>query len=344
MKNKKVYIASIAGAVAFLCFIFIGYHFLFSGQDKDVPVNSIINDRKITFRDSKAYFRNNQFISGKEDPNKYFANTIINTDTVKFFKILQMNINEETLEEHLKAVKNHLHSIMDSEKADQMFALYNKFCTYEIDLAKKVQSWPQPRNADELLRYLAAVQDYRREVFGAETADAMWGVEVKGQEYNIRKGTIINDPELYGAEKERLISALKAKMWGTGPDSIEEPPREDAEMYAKYQEKEAIFKRDLESMSEDQRREKIAEFRNAIFTTEQVNRLMKVDEEIEQEKRNENEYYAQENRIKSNQSLNRDEQERAIRELQDHIFGDEAEAFRRRQNIDKDLKTNQQVK
>jgi len=337
MKKGKVMIISLAGAVSVLVLALLGYYCFPSGQDRDVPVNGIIKGHKITFQDMKAYFRGNQFESCEEDPNTYFSQTIINQDTVKYFKFLQREIKGENLEDHLKKVKDYLHSVMDPGKAGEMFALYQKFCAYEMDLAKRIQKWPQPKDAADMVRYLEAIQEYRREVFGDEVADAMWGVEVKGQEYNIRKGAIIHDQDLYGAEKEERIRELKAEMWGTDPDSIEGAPQEDSERYAVYQEKEAIYQKDLDELPDDQRKEMIAEFRSAVFTPEQVARLEAVDEEVNQETAREEEYRSQVNRIRHDPSMSRDEQETAIRDLQDQTFGDEAEAFRRRQNIEKGL-------
>jgi lipase chaperone LimK len=341
MKRRNFIIYGILFSLAVISFFIVRFNYfspMFSpGERKDVPVNSIIKGHKITFRDMKAYFKGNQFESGKEDPNKYFSQTIINQDTIKYFKFLQCEIKGENLEDHLNEVKTYIHSVMDSKKADEMFAFYQKFCAYEIDLAKKVKDWPQPKSAADMIQYLEAIQEYRREVFGAEAADALWAIEVKGQEYNIRRGAIIHDPNLYGVEKERQISALKAEMWGTGPDAMEDLPKNDPERYAKYQENEAIYKKDLEELPENLRKDKIVEFRKAVFTPEQLARLEKVDEEVEQEKLKENDYYVQENKFKMDQSMSRDQQEEAIRELQDQTFGDEAEAFRRRQNIGKDV-------
>lgn len=337
MKRRNVIITGISGAVAALCLALIGYHFLSSDKDTDMPVNSIIKDRDITFKDMNTYFKGNQFNSGDEDPEKYFSETVINTDTIKYFKFLQREIEAETLEDHLKAVDMYLHSIMEKEKADEMFALYRKFCMYEVDLAEMVREWPPPEDADDMIRYLKEIQEYRRDIFGVETADAIWGIEVKGQEYRIRKGSIVHDPNLYGAEKDSLISDLKAQMWGTGPDTIEDPPQEDYEKYEKYQENKALYKRDLDELSEDQRKEMIAEFRNSVFTPEQIARLEMVDDELEQEKTKEDEYYSREYSIRMDQSMSIDEQEAAIRELQDQIFGDDAESFRRIQNIEKAL-------
>jgi hypothetical protein len=173
MKSKKFMIG--LGAIIVTLIAIVAGYFIFSEQNEDIPINIISKDNKITYKDMKEYFSNNQFMSGTEDPNKYFSQGIVNPNTVKFFKYLQMHIKANNLEDHLKAVEKYLHSIMESAKAGEMFALYKKFCNYEIELLDKVQKWPHPKNPDELIRYLQDVHEYRRSVFGAEAADALWG-------------------------------------------------------------------------------------------------------------------------------------------------------------------------
>lgn len=333
MKNRKLLIGSFIAIVTLIAIV-AGY-FIFSEQNEDIPANIISKDNKISFKDMKEYFSKNQFMSGTEDPNKYFSQTTTNIDTVKFFKYLQMHIKAGNLDEHLREVEKYLHSIMEPAKAGEMFALYKKFCNYEIELANKMQKWPHPKNADELIRYLQDIHEYRRETFGVEIADAMWGIEVKGQEYNIRKGAIVSDANLYGVEKEKRLSLLKDEMWGTGPDNIDGPPQTDPEKFASYQEKQAIYQRDLQEMPEDRRLYKIREFRNEYFSPEQIIRLEQADEQIAAERKNEADYYAQEKAILNNPSLDNELKAEAIRELQDNTFGEEAEAFRRRLNIEK---------
>ncbi|MGD0278935.1 MAG: lipase secretion chaperone [Smithella sp.] len=334
MKNKKLLIG-LCITIVLLLVAFTGYRLL---HKRDVPLNIISRDSKITLKDMKEYFRENKFMSGMEDPNKHFSETIANSDTIKFFKYLQTQISAGSLEDHFKEVEKYLHSIMDAKKADEMFALYKKFCNYEIELTNKVQKQPQPKNAAEMLSYLDDIQDYRRKYFGAEIADAMWGIEVKGQEYSIRKGAIVNDATLYGTDKEKRISALKDEMWGTGPDSVEDPPQSDPEKFAGYQEKQAIYQRDIQELPEDQRQEKIKEFRNEYFSSDQIARLEQVDEQINTEKKKEADYYAQEDAIKNDPSIDNDQKAQTIKALQDSIFGDDADAFRRRLNIKNNIK------
>jgi len=169
-------------------------------------------------------------------------------------------------------------------------------------------------------------------------ADAMWGAEVKANEYTIRKNSIKWDPALYGAEKEKRINALKEDMWGADAGLIDEPPKEDPERYSRYQEKQALYQKDLEELPAAGRMEKLKEFRKDYFSPDQIARLEQVDEELEKEKKREADYYAREEIIRNDPGIDDDKKAEALRELQDKIFGDEADAFRRRLNIEKKMK------
>ncbi len=333
-KRKLIIIAGVVIAMAIA--MGVGY-FFFSKSGEDIPVNIISKDNKITLKDMQEYFKSNQFMSGEENPNQYFVQSIANPNTVKFFKYLQMQIKANNLEDHLKAVEKYLQSVMEPVKAAEMFALYKKFCDYEIEMAKNMQKLSHPKNADELIRYLQEIHQYRREIFGTEIADAMWAIEVKGQEYNIRKGAILHNASLYGIEKEKQLSALKDEMWGTDPENVEEPPQTDPEKFSRYQEKQLIYQRDLNELPDADRREKIKEFRREYFSSEQVARLEQVDQELETDKKNESDYYAQEKEIMNNPALDNEKKAEMIRDLQNQTFGEEAEAFRRRLNIQRNI-------
>ena len=201
-----------------------------------------------------------------------------------------------------------------------------------------MKSWSYPSTNDEFLRYLQTVQNYRREIFGTSVADAMWGAEVKAREYSIRKNVILFDQNLYGEEKERKIRDLNEEMWGEEAGSLEEPPQTDPEKFTSYQEKQALYQRDIQELPPEQRREKINEFRKEYFSAEQIARLEKVDAELEAEKQKEAQYQLREKAIQNNPSLDPNQKAQAIRELQDNLFGEDADALRRRLNIQRGLK------
>jgi lipase chaperone LimK len=332
MKKKIIITALIILVVGIVGYIFYARH------ASDVPVNIISHSQKISMQDVKMFLKGFPSESTSEDPRKYFSKDIVNLYTVRFFKFIQTEIEFTNREDHLKAVKAYLHSVFDSAKAEEMFTLYEKFLDYEIGIHEKVNSWGQPKTADELLRYLRTVQDYRREIFGVEIADGMWGAEVTAAEYTIRKNKIKLDQTLYGAEKEKRINELKEDMWGANAAAIEDPPQSDPEKYASYQEKQVIYQRDLQELPADQRLEKIKEFRKDYFSPDQIARLEQVDAELEADKKKEADYQAQEKAIVNNPGMDADKKAEAIRELQDNTFGEEAEAFRRRLNIEKNIK------
>ncbi len=108
----------------------------------------------------------------------------------------------------------------------------------------------------------------------------------------------------------------------------------DTEPLDRYQEKLKIYQKDMAEMTSDEERQaKTRQFREEIFTPEQMKRLDDVDRAAAEERKNEEDYYAQENDIKNNNNLNADEKAQKIRELQDQMFESEAEAFRRRQIV-----------
>ena len=331
--KKKIIIAGLV--IVAVCVI---VYMLYPRQPKTVPVNIISLNQKIPIQDVKKFLKGFPFESASEDPRKYFSKDIINAYTVRFFKFIQMEIKYTSREQHLQEVKAYLHSIFGPQKAEEMFALYEKFMDYEAEINEKVKSWSKPKNADELLRYLQTVQDYRRQVFGVEIADAMWGAEVKADEYTIRKNSLKMDPNLYGAEKEKMINTLKEDMWGADAASIEDPPQSDPEKYASYQEKQAIYQRDLQELPDDQRMEKLKEFRKDYFSSDQIARLEQVDAQLEADKTREADYYAQEKAIMDNPGIADDKIAEAIQELQNSVFGAEADAFRRRLNIQNNAK------
>lgn len=83
--------------------------------------------------------------------------------------------------------------------------------------------------------------------------------------------------------------------------------------------------------------DKIKEFRREYFSPEQVARLEQVDAELAAEKTKEADYDAREKAIMTNPALDDEQKAQALRTLQDNTFGEEADAFRRRQAINKGL-------
>lgn len=290
-------------------------------------------NNSIKLKDIETYYKRVDFNDGTV--KDYFSDKIINPYTLKFFQSLEKKFSEsKDLDSHLDSVRQYLYSVMPTADADRLMAVYETYMKYQMSLAEKTKLWGTPATAEEALDFLRKVHQYRRDTFGKENADALFGVSVKAEEYPIRRGMVVYDEKLYGAEKEKRLKELNREMWGDEAGAVEEYTN----TYNRYLEKQAMYKRDLAEMrSEEERQAKIKEFRQELFTPEQVARLDDVDKQIESEKKKETDYLAQESRIKSDPNLDSAGKEEKIKSLQDQVFGDEADAFRRRQAIEKGM-------
>lgn len=292
--------------------------------------NYIIEKKyEIKLKDIQTFYEGADF--SDENVRNYFAEKIINAYTFKFLKLMDDRFNDsKDLADHLERARQYLYSVLPSRKAGEMLELYKAYLNHQIDLAGKVTKLGLPSSVDEAIADLHDLQEYRREIFGKEIADALFGAGVKAVEYPLRRTAIMNDRDLYGAEKEYRLKQLDRDMWGDEADSV----GDNILPYTRYQGKLQIYQKDLSEMrSEEEKQAKMREFRREIFTPDQVQRLDQVDRIVAYEKKREENYLASESSIKNNPSLGEKEKENKIRELQDETFGEEADAFRRRQAI-----------
>ena len=289
---------------------------------------------KIMMKDVRIYLGHSEF---NEDAAKdYFKKDAINSYTLKYFLFLDGKFKDSrNPEELLQSARDYLNTVMPPDEADKLFAVYKTYVYYQRDVHDKITTWGRPSTPEEAIDYLHKLQDYRRKVFGDENADALFGPSVMLEEYPIRRGVIIGDQNLYGAEKEQKLNDLKKDMWGDEADIVDN----DTEPLDRYNEKLKIYQKDMAEMtSDEEKRAKIRQFREELFTPDQVRRLDDVDRATADEKKNEEDYFAQENEIQNNNNLDADSKAQKIRELQDQMFGSEAEAFRRRQVVENELK------
>lgn len=323
-KNRKIIAA--LGAVVLIVLVY----FIFSRDgDGDLGANIIGNNAKVRAQDIHLNLKGIQF--DNTTIGKFFSSNTITPFTVKFFKFLQRRFRDMDFEAHLRAVEQYLNASMDPQRAAEMFELYKRFLTYEKSLAETAKGWTSPRTPQEAVKYLRNIQDYRRNFFGNDIADVLFGAQVKHQEYSLRKQAIINEKNLYGADKEKQINKLRQDMWGEDAATIDSTLRP----YDNYREKLAVYDKDLGELNETDKKAKVREYREQYFTSEVVERLEKVDVQLENEKQAEEAYRAKEQKIMSDPNLNQQEKDEKLQELQNELFGEEAEAFRRRETIRK---------
>jgi len=87
--------------------------------------------------------------------------------------------------------------------------------------------------------------------------------------------------------------------------------------------------------TEEEKQAFLQHLRMEVFDPVQRQRLEQVDRAIAEEKMIKEQYLAKEREILNDPNLSEKEREKRIRELQDATFGEEADAFRRGQAIEK---------
>ncbi len=269
------------------------------------------------------------------DIQAVFQNGGVTPETLRYFHYLHKRFKQSTrLEDHLKEVRQYLLTQMPTDEAEKLLHIYRDYLQCEIDLVKELNNWGMPTDTQGALELLAKTQQFRRERLGKELADALFGAEVKSKEYVVRRAQIIEDKDVYGEEKERRIAELNQDMWGDEADAVENVPKP----YQRYREKLKIYEKDLNEIPDDAgRKSKIREFRQASFPEDVVQRLEEVDRKIDQEKETESGYFKAEKQIADNPDLSAEERHSALERLQNETFGDQADAFRRREAIRKGL-------
>jgi len=307
--NKKV----VTGIAGLLVLAFILYQF-FSSDSGSAGNDYLVKDsRSISLSDIRNTLQKADFTGRKA--KDYFSGEVVNSYTLRYFKFIQRKFSKE---------KN-----LSQEEAEQLYELYRKFVAYEDALAKKMKTWMSDPGAGSSLDVLRRMHQYQMEIFGEETALKLFGADIKAREYPLRRKHIIVDDSLYGHEKEERINKLNRDMWGDDANSIEARVKP----VDRYREKMDIYSKDLGEMNAEEKAEKIRQFREELFTPEIVERLEKVDALLVARKEREARYRDEEQAVVNDPNLSEEEKKEKLAELQNRIFGEDAEAFRRREAL-----------
>lgn len=153
----------------------------------------------------------------KSDLEKYFAGEFVVTPyTLQYFIHLTSLFGDaKSLEEALELAREFIFSQMPPEQAQKVFELYKNYLETELALAEIQRDWGVPQTVEDVIDLLRQIQEFRRERLGRAVADALFGPDIKVREYALRRGAIVRDEGLYGAQKQALIAGLSRDMWGT---------------------------------------------------------------------------------------------------------------------------------
>lgn len=325
MKQKKQIILALSAILTIAAAIIIYNIVKPSPKQKPLPKDYIITQKF----SNNNYFKNPDQAEN-EDVKKAFSKEVVTPYTMNFFKLLLRSFPYPDSPEAWARIRDFLYEHMSPEKADELLALFKKYLEYEEVMYKSTDKWQMPNDPAGYIAKLHELQDYRREYFGKETADILFGEDIKETEYSIRKNDVLLNNNLYGDQKKALLNQLNNDMW-----SDDNNPTNDLPQFDKYNEELKIYNRDLSEMNESQKAEKIKTIREEFFTPEVVSRLEKVDQQMSDERNREIVYRQQEAEITSNSSLSESEKNQKIMDLQTSTFGEDADAFRRREALKK---------
>lgn len=317
--------------ILFITAIIIGFAVIINilsdilSDDNDEYISNI--SEKIQYNDVKEYLSKIDFSS--VNSSDLFRSGSVNKYTLKFFKYLQGKYKDMDFNEHFEAVRQYLYTIMESREADELLALYKKYLDYENLVATELNKAGELKTTGDLLKVLKKMKSLQYELFGKENAEIIFGAMMKAQEYPIRRGGIVNDSNLFAAEKEKLLQELNADMWGDEGSKVEKSRKP----YIAYTETLSIYSKDMSEMSDKQKQDKIYEIRKSIFPPDVVLRLEAVDSQVEADKERDARYRKDYSAIISRNDISADEKNNKIRELQDKTYGEDAESVRRMESI-----------
>lgn len=303
------------------------------GDGDSKTTGHIIEKRyKIVLQDSKLDHEREDF----SDKNiaSYFTDNVIDAHTYNFLQHLDDLVsNLSSDEDHLEKIHQYLVARLPADQAEKMFDLYSLYLDYQINLQEQLKFQGMPRSPQDALENLADLQEYRRAVFGKENADMIFGASVEAQEFAIRRNIILYEDTLYGAEKMEMLKTLGDDMWGD-----ELIAQNDSAAYDRYQEALLLYQKDLSELRTDEERQIfMQQLKLDAFNPVQQQALEEVEQSIDDEMQVRETYYVREKEILNDLYLTEPERAEKIRELQDATFGDGADAFRRREAMEKGI-------
>lgn len=224
-------------------------------------------------RESPEAFESNDSADMIEnmDLQELFKDSVINRHTLGVTEMIQIKFNDsgEDIYSRYGQVEEFLRTQLDDDaKVEEYLTFYKKYNEYEMAQVSDPQSlWLEnPENPEEAIRLNTEKQQYQREFFGQEVADKLWGDEAKIHEYKMRELEILREDSYSPQVKEQLIKDLNEKTLG---DEIGEQATEmdhNAQLYVKL----AIYGEDLMSMKDEERNDKINEFRTEIYPPDKL--------------------------------------------------------------------------
>ncbi|MCW7754300.1 lipase chaperone [Desulfobotulus sp. H1] len=237
--------------------------------------------------------------------------------------------------EHMEAVRGWLLENHGKERAEVILSFYRPYIESEMALAAYLALRPFPRTLEDSLVILEDIGNFRMAYLGEEYTKWLFGSEMARTQYRMTRKSIITDPETISREKLHALEELDSLY---RLDRDEAPPAE-GNAHQRYRELMAVHQADFGRMaSEEEKRERIRELRQASFSDDVVAGLEALDQEVRAQQEKENVYRQQKSAMEQNPYLDSVQKEREMEELRNRFFGDDADTIIRRERIEADVK------
>ncbi|MBF0397725.1 MAG: hypothetical protein HQK78_13180, partial [Desulfobacterales bacterium] len=228
-------------------------------------------------------------------------------------------------DDFLSKVREHLMKEFSSETVEKIMKIYTLYLDCELELQQAMLAWEQPKNEQGWINLSNKIYEFRKTKLGNDLGEGLFGYQHKTVLFDIMTDKIHKDKSLYGSEKEKKIQMIAAKIFGDAADSFLSDKNDETA----YQQKLQLYKKDMDEMTEDEKRKKLRAIREEFFSTEDVKEMELAEEKIEKEKNRDQSYDLKKNEILKDQNLSKTEKEEKIKRIQDEIYGEMASEIRR---------------
>lgn len=152
----------------------------------------------------------------------YAGGLSIDGRTRETLEILLSNLPEEPSGEDLERLEWTLRDGLPAADAQKAIALFHGYRAYLKDMRGEYLRLGIPTNRDEAQAFFAQMEAVQRRHFGADTAEAVFGDELRHGRLVMEASFVAQDESLSPQERQERLRALRAQLPPELQDSIPE--------------------------------------------------------------------------------------------------------------------------
>ena len=152
----------------------------------------------------------------------YAGGLSIDGRTRETLEILLSNLPQEPSAEDLERLEWTLRDGLPAADAQKAIALFHGYRAYLKDMRSEYLRLGIPTNRDEAQAFFAQMEAVQRRHFGADTAEAVFGDELRHGRLVMEASFVAQDDSLSPPERQERLRALRAQLPPELQDSIPE--------------------------------------------------------------------------------------------------------------------------